>query len=189
MSESPTRRIAREAIRERLLSVALEQVLAIGFDAVTIEDLAQAAGVSRSTFLRYVGSKPEAVVGGFSAIGSAVADRLRARPLDEPRPDALRRALDVIVEWQGSDSEPLMELLHAVKSNPALDAAMWRHRDAWRVAIAAVLRERDDELTEVRAHAVAAAALGCLDAAVAAQREGISSRPFAELLDEAFSTL
>ncbi|WP_256966377.1 TetR/AcrR family transcriptional regulator, partial [Streptomyces griseiscabiei] len=74
-----TRDIARAAVRAELAQVAFELFLRDGFDKVTLDDLASAAGVSRSTFLRYFGTKEDAVLGAFDAHGTWVADALRAR--------------------------------------------------------------------------------------------------------------
>ena len=60
-----TREIARAAVRAELGQVAFELFLREGFDKVTIDDLAAAAGVSRSTFLRYFGTKEDAVLSAF----------------------------------------------------------------------------------------------------------------------------
>ena len=78
-----TREIARAAVRAELARVAFGLFRQQGFDNVTLSDLAAAAGVSRSTFLRYFGSKEEAVLSAFDAQGDQVADTLRARPADE----------------------------------------------------------------------------------------------------------
>jgi AcrR family transcriptional regulator len=75
--------IARTAVRAQLAQVALDLFGSEGFDRVTVNDLAAATGVSRSTFLRYFASKEEAVLAAFDEQGERVADALRARPGDE----------------------------------------------------------------------------------------------------------
>ncbi|UUU29794.1 TetR/AcrR family transcriptional regulator [Streptomyces sp. CA-210063] len=86
-----TRAIARTAIRAELAQVALDLFLREGFDKVTPDDLAAAAGVSRTTFRRYFGSKEEAVLSVLDAHGRQVADAVRARPADEGDWTALRQ--------------------------------------------------------------------------------------------------
>ncbi|WP_329025679.1 TetR/AcrR family transcriptional regulator [Streptomyces sp. NBC_00690] len=65
-----------------------------GFDKVTLDDLASAAGVSRSTFLRQSRSKEETALGAFDAQGEKLAAVVRDRPaaedgLDSPAPSDL----------------------------------------------------------------------------------------------------
>ncbi|WP_225858877.1 TetR family transcriptional regulator [Streptomyces albicerus] len=61
-ARTSTRDIARAAIRAELAQVAFELFRRQGFDKVTFDGLAKAAGVSRSTFLRYFGTKEDAVL-------------------------------------------------------------------------------------------------------------------------------
>lgn len=74
-----TRDIARAAVRAELAQVAFELFRREGFDKVTLDDLAAAAGISRSTFLRYFGTKEDAVLGAFEGQDRKVADALQAR--------------------------------------------------------------------------------------------------------------
>src|SRR5262245_52421525 len=96
-ARTSTRDIARAAIRNRLAQVAFDLFRRKGFDQVTVNDLAEAAGVSRSTFLRYFASKEEAVLCAFDSQGDLVAAALRDRPAGEGDWTALRRALDVAI--------------------------------------------------------------------------------------------
>ena len=58
---------AREDTRTRIESAALDLFTAQGFEQVTIDEIADAAGISRRTFFRYVGAKADAVWGDFDA--------------------------------------------------------------------------------------------------------------------------
>jgi len=58
---------AREETRARIESAALDLFTAQGFEQVTIDEIADAAGISRRTFFRYVSAKADAVWGDFDA--------------------------------------------------------------------------------------------------------------------------
>lgn len=59
--------------------------------------------MSRSTLLRYFGTKEDAVLGAFDGHDRRVADALRARPADEDEWTTLRRALDSVIERYHAD--------------------------------------------------------------------------------------
>ena len=56
---------AREDTRARIESAALDLFTAEGFEQVTIDEIADVAGISRRTFFRHVGAKADAVWGDF----------------------------------------------------------------------------------------------------------------------------
>ncbi len=58
---------AREETRARIEQAALDLFTAQGFEQVTIDEIAEAAGISRRTFFRYVSAKADAVWGDFDA--------------------------------------------------------------------------------------------------------------------------
>ncbi|GAA4639460.1 TetR family transcriptional regulator [Actinoallomurus vinaceus] len=64
-----------------------------GWDGVTVEDIAAEANVSVRTFRNYFSSKAEAFVAWHLDRMLHVADDLRARPADEPLPEAITHAL------------------------------------------------------------------------------------------------
>jgi AcrR family transcriptional regulator len=190
MSTMNTREVARAAVRAELAQVAFELFRRDGYDQVTVTDLAAAAGVSRSTFLRYFGSKEEAVLSAFDRHGKDVAEALRSRPADEDDWTAMRRALDIVVEYSEQNREGSLALAQLIQETPSL----WRYnsgkRHAWAAMLAEVLAERsgasrDDVGPIVRA----SAGLGCLDIALARWTEAEGERSMGDLLDAAFAAL
>ncbi|TDU05810.1 TetR family transcriptional regulator [Streptomyces sp. 846.5] len=162
-----------------------------GFDRVTLTDLAAAAGVSRSTFLRYFGSKEEAVLSALDAQGDQVADALRARPADEDDWTALRRALDTVTEHYHQDPVAALATTRLVQDTPALCTRRLEKQNGWRPALAQALADRTNppQATPL-AHAVrAAAALDCLNAAIDHWTASDGQLDLVDLLDEAFTAL
>lgn len=65
--ETVVRTDARGETRARIEQAALDLFTAQGFEAVTIDEVAETAGISRRTFFRYFGTKADAVWGDFDA--------------------------------------------------------------------------------------------------------------------------
>lgn len=185
---STTREIARDSIRRRLAQVVLQQVIEHGFESVTLPSLAEAAGVSRSTLLRYVGSKAEAVVGSLMEIGAAVADDLRARPAGEHPWLALRHAMDRIISGHTRAGVRTADLTRTIYTDSALAGAMWLQRDTWASQLHVALRDREPDAAPADLRALAFAAIACLDTAAHAWLEDQAS-DFGAHLDAAFAAV
>jgi AcrR family transcriptional regulator len=101
-SEAPaarpvSRAIARAAVQAELSLAAYELVVEKGYGNATLDDMAAAGGVSRSTFLRYFRTKDQAILVALKAHAERMADALRARPRDEDDWSALRSAIETFV--------------------------------------------------------------------------------------------
>jgi AcrR family transcriptional regulator len=171
--------------------VAFELFRRDGFEKVTVNDLAVAAGVSRSTFLRYFGSKEEAVLGAFNAQGDEVADALRARPADEDDWTALRRAIDTVVQAYRQDPVSALATTRLVLDTPALCARQLEKRHSWRPALTQALAERggSPRPATLALSVRAAAALDCLSIALDHWTASDGRLDLVDLLDEAFAAL
>lgn len=82
----------RTAIRKATYRLVLEQ----GYDATTVEQIAEAAEVSPSTVFRYFPTKEDIVV--TDEYDPILEEELRARPVDEPLFESLRYVLHGAVE-------------------------------------------------------------------------------------------
>ncbi|WP_323747359.1 TetR family transcriptional regulator [Catenulispora rubra] len=190
-ARTSTRDIARAAVRAELSQVAFGLFLRDGFDNVTVNDLAAAAGVSRSTFLRYFDTKEDAVLGAVDAQGERLADALRARPAEEDDWTALRAALDTVVEPYGYDPAAALASTRLILDTPALCARQFEKQHSWRVGLAQALAERASSsgLGPVAASVKAAAALDCLNIALDHWTASDGELDLVGLLDEGFAAL
>lgn len=186
-----TRDIARAAIRAELAQVAFELFRREGFEKVTVNDLAAAAGVSRSTFLRYFGTKEDAVLDAVDAQGGQIADALRARPADEDDWTALRHALGTVVEHHRQDPAGALAVSRLIMETPALCARSLEKQNGWRPTIAEALAERPDPSrpSTLRPLVRAAAAVDCLNIAVNHWTASDGTLDLDDLIDEAFAAL
>jgi AcrR family transcriptional regulator len=82
----------KQATRAALSWAAVRLAVERGLDAVLVEDIAAAAGVSPRTFNNYFASKAEAIAARHVDRVRELADVLRARPADEPLWDAVTAA-------------------------------------------------------------------------------------------------
>ncbi len=113
----------RDAVRAGLAGIAIDLFAQRGFDAVTTDEIARAAGISPRTFFRYYPSKDEIVL----ELGSRLHDRLLAafdqRPSGEGTVEALRRAYVATSTVLTEDRERVLRIGRVLASSPALRAA------------------------------------------------------------------
>jgi AcrR family transcriptional regulator len=83
----------RAHIRADIRRAAFRLLAARGYDAVTTEEIAAAAGVSARTFFRHVPTKEELLLGPVRHGGAAIVDLLDTRPVGEPPDVALTNSI------------------------------------------------------------------------------------------------
>ncbi len=186
-----TRDIARAAVRAQLGQVAFEVFLREGFDSVTVNDVAAAAGVSRSTFLRYFATKEDAVLNGYDATGELVADALRAEPADVDDWTALRRCLEPMLDIYRHDPAYALETTRLIHNSPALIARQVEMQRRWRPVLTKALaaRRQAPDPPPLALAVVVAAALDCLSIAVDHWTAGDGRSDLVGHVDEAFAAL
>lgn len=143
----------REAIRAATYALVEEQ----GYDATTIDRIAERAEVSPSTVFRYFPTKEDIVLtDGYDA---RIAEEIRRRPAGEPWHDtvrlALRRAARLGVEEDPRTTRLRTRLMVQV---PAVRSRMTRSMSGTGRALCRAIGERtghDPDGLEVRVHAMA----------------------------------
>jgi len=186
-----TRAIGRAAIRAELANFALGLFADAGFDNVTFDDLAAAAGVSRSTFLRYFGTKEEVVLFVFDPLADAMPAALASRPAAEDEWTALRRSVDPAVDLLERDPVNGLALLRLVWYTPALWARLHEKQGSWRPPLVECLSARPGSgttpLLVLRTRVMAA--LGCLMVAFESWVENEGQDDLVVLTDRTFRAL
>ncbi|MDT0269729.1 TetR/AcrR family transcriptional regulator [Streptomyces sp. DSM 44915] len=91
----------RQAVHEAALRLTVER----GIENVTVEAIADAAGVSRRTFSNYFASKDDALLFGEEQQTRALVETLRQRPPDEPAWTALLAAAGTLSARADSPEE------------------------------------------------------------------------------------
>lgn len=132
----------RQVVRDALSAAAEELFRARGFEAVTVEEIAQAAGVSRRTFFRYYESKEAVMVERLDRDGDRLLAELAARPIDEPPLLAIRNALIPAIEYGLQEPDLVREATRLLRETSALRRALMEHRSRLEERIAALMIHR-----------------------------------------------
>ncbi|MEV0616303.1 TetR family transcriptional regulator [Nonomuraea sp. NPDC050404] len=185
----------RRTVRAELVTVAIDLFARKGYDATTIDEIAAAAGMSRSSFFRYFASKEDVVLGHLDVLGDALTEALARRPADEDAWTALRHAFDVLLTHQERDRQGSLALRHMLDGNSALRACNLEKQCRWHDRLIPHIIARLDPaagtsaVADARPAAVIGAALACLEAANRAWLAADGRAPLGELLDDAMRTV
>ncbi|MBM7417437.1 MULTISPECIES: TetR/AcrR family transcriptional regulator [Nocardiaceae] len=148
---APLRERRRATTRRDIADAALRLFEQQGYDRTTVEQIADAAGISLRTFYRHSSSKDEALTFGLATGPSELASEIRARR-SLPFDDAV---LDAFVSVAGNDHQ--RRELRVVLGTPALRSAWLAAGRAARDDLAELMTERDVVRPAFRARARAAA--------------------------------
>ena len=109
--------------RESIQREAMRLFQQHGYEETTIEDIAEAAEISPSTFFNYFPSKEDVVL--YDAYDPILAGILLERPADEPFSVSLRSALAPMGALFDRDREMLMARAKLWIEVPSLQARLW----------------------------------------------------------------
>ncbi|MFD4528125.1 TetR/AcrR family transcriptional regulator [Streptomyces sp. NPDC058470] len=142
----------RIAIRDATYRLIKEQ----GYDATTVEQIAEAAEVSPSTVFRYFPAKEDIVL--TDEFDPILEQELRARPADEPWMDSLRHILRKAI-GPGNTEDPEVTRLrtHLMVQVPAVRSRMMESMSVTGRLLCRVIAERtgkDPDGLEVRVFAM-----------------------------------
>lgn len=118
MTEGSLRDRQRAQVRADIRRAAFRLFVERGYDTVTTEEIATAAGVSPRTFFRYVPTKEELLLAPVRHGGAAIVNLLEKRPGTEPPDVALINA--IITRTRSFDREDCEEWRAALLVAPGL---------------------------------------------------------------------
>jgi AcrR family transcriptional regulator len=186
-----SREIARAAVEAELSLAAYELVVEKGYGNVTLDDMAAAGGVSRSTFLRYFRTKDQAILVALKAYVERMADALRARPPDEDDWSALRSAIEsFVVPIYARNPAGAQAFSRLAMFTRALSGAHLERAD-WRTPLTRALAERHGIAgpIPIGLSVKVAAALDCMALAVSHWVAEDGGADLVDLLRDGFAAL
>lgn len=108
----------RAELRDQIVLAALPLFAARGFDAVTMEEIAEAAGISLSTLFRHVASKDDLLAGSVRPGGALIVASFERSPVTEPVRQALAQAILRRIEDFGGQAPTVRLWRQAMASAP-----------------------------------------------------------------------
>jgi AcrR family transcriptional regulator len=187
----------KQRTREALIEAAFTLFALKGFEATTVEEIADAVDVSSRTFFRYFSSKEDVALTFQSDMHQALLNAVAERPAAEPVVTALRHATVGLIRAcergeMGFDPGRFQCLHSLVEESPtlrgrSLDFAQKKQSDiAWAVAE----RMGIDLELDMRPHVVAATVIAVVQGSGDALRCGaLGHTSLSEALDAAFELI
>jgi AcrR family transcriptional regulator len=129
MSDLVNRRAAQT--RAEIVDAALGLFATQGFDATSMDQVSEAAGVSRRTIYRYFATKDDLVFESPRKWLEVLNSTLATRGTDEPTRDVLRRALRDVARFIESDRDTVLAGFAILVSSPSLVARHGRSDAEW----------------------------------------------------------
>lgn len=186
------REIGRDAVRARITEIALDLFAEHGFDQVTVDQIAAAAGMSGRTFHRYFPAKEDVVVGEPERWGEFVRDAFAARPTDEPVWDSLLATFQAFIDLLAENGRVQRGkvAMRVLVSTASLRARNLEKHQLWgRMLLPLVAARLGDDDTALRAEIIVQASLACLDVAFTTWANVDDDTAISELLERSFAML
>ena len=161
----------RDRSRDEFVRAALDLFETKGFTETTIQEIADRAVLSKSTFFRYFGTKEEVLFAGVSelreVLKAVLADELAEHPPWEAVKRSVRMTTRGFVEHNPAIAARSLNLWI---SEPALRARYLEVADSWEQTIIETVAtsDRTNPITDAYAHALAVAAVGAFRIALEA---------------------
>ncbi|PRY44898.1 TetR/AcrR family transcriptional regulator [Umezawaea tangerina] len=171
----------------RLYLSAMELIFERGYDAVTVAEIAEHAGLKKRSFFRHFADKREVMFAGAADFEKAVVDAVRAAPRAVRPVDAVMTALADAGAGLTKWGEPVRQRQRVVATSIELRERELIKFDSLASAVAEALGEREvDDLTAIL---VAKAGVAALATAFQQWVDAGGPADFPELMAEAHRRL
>jgi len=179
--------------REALQEAALERFARRGFDATTVEEIAEACEVSPRTFFRYFPTKEDVLFADAAIRRERLLTVIAERPEREPPFVALCAAMRTLTADYRDDRDALVTRFQVVAASPHLQAYKAEHQHGWEADVVHVLERRAraqrDDVEREELLLVTAVTTAALRVALDAWVADPSAPDLGVLLDDAFARL
>ncbi|MCU7729025.1 TetR/AcrR family transcriptional regulator [Actinoplanes sp. KI2] len=168
----------KQQVRERISGIATMLFFERGFEAVSVAEIAEAAGVSKMTVFNYFPRKEDMFFDRVPEFAEMITSAVRGRSSRQSAPDALRDMwlglLDQRHALSGLPSDNIVHFYRVVLASPALRARVREALEEVEALVAGLFAEAGQARPEMTAALVVAAARVCY---VAAARRVLSGEP------------
>lgn len=134
----------RSTTWDHISNVAIELFAARGFDDVSVDDIAEAAGIARRTLFRYYPSKNALPWGDFDAHLAHMRDLLAGLDPEVPIGEALRTALLAFNSFDEAETARHRMRMRVILETAALQAYSMTMYAGWRGVVADFVAKRLD---------------------------------------------
>jgi mycofactocin system transcriptional regulator len=134
----------RSTTWDHISNVAIDLFTAHGFDEVSVDDVAEAAGIARRTLFRYYPSKNALPWGDFDAHLNHLRDLLSKLESDVPIGEALRTALLAFNSFDDKETARHRQRMRLILETAALQAYSMTMYAGWRAVLAVFVARRLD---------------------------------------------
>jgi AcrR family transcriptional regulator len=178
----------RRQTRQRIIEAGLRLFMANGYEATTLDDVAEAADISRRTYFSYFASKDDLLLawqdGAIDDLRAALVESASGRtPLD-----AARAALSAVIgRYETADFIAVDDLMRSTEI--LRDRKQGSYERQERALFAAMLEAWPEEDRRSGLRLTAMVAIGALRLAFETWREDGRVRPMSQYLDAAFEAL
>jgi AcrR family transcriptional regulator len=157
----------RVEVHARIQEAAMHLFLERGFDATTMDEIAEAAGVSRRSLFHYFDSKEEIVFSAKADFPNLIALAIASRPADEPLLDMVENALmGMASRYRTTQTRDLSRL---IRDTPALHAGdQAKYEQVERGLAKALANRKSLPENDLACRVTAASAIGILKISIEA---------------------
>jgi AcrR family transcriptional regulator len=187
----------KQRTREALIDAAFTLFAAKGYDATTVEEIADAVDVSARTFFRDFASKEHVALTVQEEQRTALLAALAARPAQEPPLTALRNAVVAVTRRHecgvpGPDRDRFRLLLKLLGDGGGLLAGSLEHAQRGLRDIAEIIARRTgtDAASDLKPYVLASTMVAVFQAAlIAVKDDAMGYTSLADALSDAFAAL
>ncbi len=195
MTQSPSppsaqgwRERKRQQTKDRIAETGLRMFVENGFEATTLDAIAEAAGIARRTFFNYFESKEALLFAYEDRAEQGVRAALARMPIDMSPFDAMRASLMAMVSDFGSDEARTLDKL--LRSTEALRARKQSNYERQERFLLTALSEKWPEPESILSlRLIAMIGIGTLRIAADAWSAGNGARPLRTYLEDGFAAL
>ncbi|GAJ28465.1 transcriptional regulator [Acidomonas methanolica NBRC 104435] len=187
------RELKQKRVRKAVIDTAMRLFAERGFEAVTVDEIAAIAGISRRSLFRYFPTKGDIVFAWTEIMTDSLRETFAlhaAAPhaADESAETVLRRAFVTALSHIRTDTAETVALVRLIEQSPALRQHSLRKYEAWEDSIMTAWHDRlpPGPTQFLTARVLARGAIAAFRSALDEWLRQEGRLPFPDLLDEAF---